>query len=119
MAFFRSGYTVEYVPVAMEKRQGRSHIRLWRDGIRFMLIIFKVGTLFSPLKLFFPASFCFFALGLGYYINTFIQQGRFTNMSALLLSTSVLVFLIGLVSEQITALMYRETTDRHDHDLDG
>lgn len=119
MAFFRSGYSVEYYPIVADKRIGKSHIRLWRDGVRFLLIIFKIGTLFSPLKLFFPASFCFFALGLGYYINTFIQQGRFTNMSALLLSTSVLVFLIGLVSEQITALMYRETTDRHDHDLDG
>lgn len=111
MAFFRSGYTVTYMPVNMDKRIGQSHIRIWRDGVRFLLIIFKIGTLFSPLKLFFPAALGFFSLGFGYYINTFIQYGRFTNMSALLLSTSVLVFLIGLVSEQITALMYRESSD--------
>ena len=108
MAFFRSGYSVAYEPINASKRIGKSHIRLWRDGVRFFLIIFKVGTLFSPLKLFFPAAALFFSLGLGYYLHTYITSGRFTNMSALLFTSSALVFLIGLVSEQITALMYRD-----------
>lgn len=108
MAFFRSGYSVVYHPIAVDKRIGESHIRLWRDGVRFLLIIFKIGTLFSPLKLFLPISLVFFVTALGYYAHTFTSSGRFTNMSALLFITSVLVFLIGLVSEQITALMYRE-----------
>lgn len=108
MSFFRSGYGVAYVPINVQKRIGRSHIRLFRDGVRFLLIIFKVGVLFSPLKLFLPISLSFFSLGLGYYLYTYLTLHRFTNMSALLFITSVLVFLIGLVSEQITALNYRD-----------
>lgn len=111
MAFFRSGYSVAYESIEVDKRVGKSHIRLWRDGVRFLLIIFKIGTLFSPLKLFLPISLMFFLTGLGYYGYTYLWSGRFTNMSALLFITSVLVFLIGLVSEQITALMYRDRED--------
>lgn len=107
MAFFRAGYSVSYAPIDAKKRVGRSHIRPMRDALRFLLIIFKVGTLYSPLKLFVPVSGLFFFLGLGYYTYTFIEYGRFTNMSALLFITSMLVFLIGLVSEQITALVYK------------
>lgn len=110
MAFFRSGYSVAYEPIEVDKRIGKSHIRLWRDGVRFLLIIFKIGTLFSPL-LFLPISLAFFLTGCGYYLYTYLSSGRFTNMSALLFITSVLVFLIGLVSEQITALMYRDRED--------
>ena len=106
MAFFRSGYSVRYVPVRLNRRIGKSHINLVRDGIRFLLIIFRIGTLYSPLKLFTPISAFFLLMGLGHYANTYLTEGRFTNMSALLLITSVLVFLIGLVSEQITNLVY-------------
>ncbi len=107
MAFFRAGYRVGYLPIITARRTGKSHIRLLRDGARFLLIIFKVGTLYSPLKVFFPTSIFFFSMGLSHYIYTFLSHGRFTNMSALLLITAVLVFLLGLVSEQITALMYQ------------
>ena len=74
-----------------------------------MLIIFKIATLYSPVKLFAPVALAFFLTGLGYYAWTFATQGRFTNMSALLFSAAVIVFLIGLVSEQITTLVYRRT----------
>ena len=107
MAFFRSAYTVAYVPIDVAKRIGKSHIRPLRDGARFLIIIFRIATLYSPLKLFAPASFFFGALGLSYYAWTYATEQRFTNMSALLLSAAVIVFLIGLVSEQITALTYR------------
>ena len=107
MAFFRNAYAVAYVPVPVATRIGRSHIRPFRDGLRFLLIIFRIATLYSPLKLFAPVSLTFLTLGLGYYAWTFATEHRFTNMSALLLSASVVVFLIGLVSEQITALTYR------------
>jgi hypothetical protein len=106
MSFFRAGYAVAYVPIEANSRQGKSHINPMRDGLRFLLIIFKVGTLYSPLKLFVPISFAFFIAGLAYYVYTFINYGRFTNMSGLLFTTSVLVFLIGLVSEQVTSLLY-------------
>jgi glycosyltransferase involved in cell wall biosynthesis len=108
MAFFRSAYPVAYVPVPVAKRVGTSsHIRPLKDGIRFLLIIFKIATLYSPVKLFAPAALAFFLTGLGYYAWTFYHEHRFTNMSMLLFSASVIVFLIGLVSEQITALTYR------------
>jgi glycosyltransferase involved in cell wall biosynthesis len=107
MCFFRNGYSVRYVPVEVDKRIGRSHLRPLRDGARFLLIIFRVATLYSPLKLFLPVSLAFFCVGLGYYIFTYMTVGRFTNMSALLFINSVLVFLIGLVSEQITMLIFK------------
>lgn len=106
MSFFRAGYPVGYVPIHARTRQGKSHIRPIRDGVRFLLIIFRVGTLYSPLKLFVPISAAFFTLGIGYYLYTYLTQSRFTNMSALLLTASILIFLIGLVSEQITNLLY-------------
>ncbi|VAX12934.1 Glycosyltransferase involved in cell wall biogenesis, partial [hydrothermal vent metagenome] len=89
------------------RRQGKSHINLLHDGLRFFLIIFKVGTLYSPLKIFMPISVFFFLMSVGYYSYTYFTTARFTNMGLLLFVTSVLVFLIGLVSEQITTLMYQ------------
>lgn len=109
MAFFRSGYPLSYVPIVAGRREGKSHIQPLQDGVRFLLIIFKIGTLYSPLKLFFPISAVFFLLGLGYYAHTFITQGRFTNMGTLLFIVAVLVFLMGLVSEQITSLFYQKS----------
>jgi glycosyltransferase involved in cell wall biosynthesis len=109
MAFFRSGYAVGYVPIVAGKRLGKSHIRPLRDGFRFLLIMFRICTLYAPLKLFLPISFTTFLMGLGYYLYTFLTIHRFTNMSVLLFVTSLLVFLIGLVSEQITMLLYQHS----------
>ena len=108
MAFLRAGYGVIFVPVHVRARASgtQSHIRPLRDGGRFLLIIFKVGTLFSPLKIFAPVSATLFAVGCWYYAYTFITSGRFTNAGVLLITTSILTFLIGLVSEQITQLLY-------------
>ncbi len=109
MAFFRSAYAVAYEPIPVARRIGKSHIRPLRDGLRFLLIIFKIATLYSPLKLFAPVAGGFFALGLGYYAYTFVTEHRFTNMSVLLFSAAVIVFLIGLISEQITSLTYNRS----------
>ena len=106
MAFLRSGYPIVFEPISAAKRVGKSHIRPVRDGVRFLVIIFKVATLYSPLKIFLPASLLFFATGAGYYAFTYVDSGRFTNMSMLLFSAAVIIFLIGLISEQITALNY-------------
>jgi len=110
MSFFRAGYSVAYVPIDVQKRvEGtKSHIKIWQDGIRFLIIIFKIGTLFSPLKLFVPISWVLFLSGLGYYLYTYFTDGRFTNMALLLFTTSIIVFLMGLISEQITALIYKD-----------
>ena len=109
MAFFRSGYTVGYVDIRAARREGKSHIKLLRDGVKFLLIIFRVCTLYSPLKLFFPVALLQFLLGGGYYAYSFLESGRFTNMSALLLTSAMTTFLIGLVSEQITALLFKHS----------
>ena len=116
MSFFRAGYAVSYVPIEAPPRIGKSHIRVVRDGIRFFLIIFKIGTLYSPLKLFVPLSAAFFLTGLGYYLYTYLAFHRFTNMSATLFITSIQVFLMGLVSEQISALNYKESNAHPDAD---
>ena len=108
MAFFRAGYSVAYIPIHAARRIGKSHIRLLRDGTRFLLIIFKIGTLFSPMKIFAPVALLMFFLASGWYGWTFITMHKFTNMSALLYTGSVITFMMGLISEQITALMYKD-----------
>ncbi len=108
MAFLRAGYSVAFVRVDVQPRIGTSHIRPLRDGLRFLLIIFKIGTLYSPLRFFAPISFAIFTTGLLWYLYVYLTQGRFTNMSALLFTTSILVFFIGIVSEQLTMLFYRD-----------
>ena len=108
MSFFRAGYSVAYVPIhAPPRNSGVSHIHPIRDGLRFLLIIIKIGTLFSPQKLFLPISAGFFLTGLAYYLYTYLSAGRLTNMSALLFISAVFTFLIGIVSEQISALHYK------------
>ena len=109
MAFLRSGYSVCFETIKVAERKGRSHIRPIRDGIRFLVIIFKIATLYAPLKIFLPISGLFFAAGLGNYAYTYFTMGRFTNMSLLVFSASVIIFLIGLISEQITALTYSKS----------
>jgi glycosyltransferase involved in cell wall biosynthesis len=109
MSFFRAGFDVSYVPIHTPRRlTGKSHIRPMRDGVRFMLIIIKVGTLYSPQKLFIPISAAFFWTGLCYYLYTYLTAGRFTNMSALLFISAIFTFLIGIVSEQISTLHYKD-----------
>ncbi len=106
MAFFRSGYNVKYIPVKTSKREGKSHLSLIKDGLRFLIIIFKVAALYSPLKLFVPISSIFFSSGISYYLYTYLTSGRFTNMGVLMIIISVLIFMFGLISEQITMLIY-------------
>ena len=110
MAFYRAGYSVGFLPIEVAKRDGRGHINLLRDGLRFLLIIFKVGTLYSPLKVYFPFSVLTAGLGLVNYVSTAMVSSswRFTNMTALLVSSGVIVFLLGLLSEQLTNLQYKD-----------
>ena len=108
MAFFRAGYSVAYIPIHAAKRIGKSHIHPIKDSVRFFLIIFKIATLYSPLKMFLPFAILLFMLATGWYGYTLYEYHRFTNMSALLYTGGVMIFLMGLISEQITALMYKE-----------
>ena len=104
LAFLRSGYSVKYIPIQSLYRAGQSKISLVTDGIRFLLIITKIATLFSPFRVFLPVSIFFFLAGLANYIHTYVTQGRFTNMSVLMFTTAVTIFMLGLVSEQIALL---------------
>ena len=111
LAYLRSGLTIKYVPIKVKKRIGKSKISILRDGSRFILIILRIATLYSPLRVFLPVSISFFLLGTFYYLYTYTFYHRFTNMSALLLSVSIMVFLLGLVSEQITQMRYDRVED--------
>jgi len=110
LAALRDGRSVQYVPINTESRKkGKSKIKVFRDGIRFFLIIAKICTLYSPFRIFLPVSFMMFCLGLGYYLYTYFTSGRFTNMGALLFTTSILIFMMGLVSEQICQMRFEKS----------
>lgn len=115
MAFFRAGYSVGFVPITVSKRLGKSHISMLKDGVRFLLIIFKVGTLYSPLKVYFPAAVVTSGLGVLNYVLTIMSTGyRFTNGTSLLVLTGAIMFLIGLLSEQLTNLQFKDTSNSGD-----
>ncbi len=111
IAFFRTGYTVKYLDINVAQRIGKSHLRPLSDGLRFFIIIYKITTLYSPLKVFLPLGLLHLVLGLLNYAYTFATYGRFTNMSAVMLSTAIIIVLIGLVSEQVTTLIYQSKKD--------
>jgi glycosyltransferase involved in cell wall biosynthesis len=106
LAFLRAGYSVRFEPIDAAPRAGTSKIRLGSDGVRFLLILLKVITIFSPLRIFLPASALSFALGAGYAVWTIATQSHVTNSSVLFILLSVVIFLIGLVSEQISTLRF-------------
>jgi glycosyltransferase involved in cell wall biosynthesis len=107
LAFLRAGYNVRFEPVVARQRSGQSKIRLARDGARFFLILLKVITIFSPLKVFVPISAAAFALGVVYGVWTVYQNSRIPNGAVLLLMFAVVVFLVGLVSEQVATLRFQ------------
>ena len=104
LAFLRSGLTVKYVPIQSLYRSGQSKISLASDGFRFLLIITKIATLFAPFRIFLPVSVVCFLGGLTNYIYTYVTQHRFTNMSVFMFTTAVIIFMLGLISEQIALL---------------
>ena len=106
MAFLKAGHNVAFVPIEAQKRVGHSKINLSRDGMGFVLILLRVITIFSPLRIFLPISLAWLALGVGYAIFTIITELHVTNTSVLLIILSVIIFLVGLVSEQISALRF-------------
>ena len=111
MAYLRSGRTVKYIPIHSRKRQGKSKINLIKDGTKFLLIIVKIATLFAPLRIFLPISLSLLGAGCLLYAYTYSVAQRFTNMSALLFSTAVIVFMMGLVSEQISQMRYERVDE--------
>ena len=106
LAFIKAGYGVTFEPIHARKREGQSKIRLARDGATFLMIIFKIVTLFSPMRIFAPLSAAAFGLGAAYLLWTVVTQRHITNSSVLLILFAVVVFLVGLVSEQIAALRF-------------
>ena len=112
MAFFRTGFTVAYKTVDVRNRFGKSHLRPIRDAFKFLIIIYKMTILYSPCKVFIPVSLLHFIAGFANYAYTYHVTGRFTNMSAVLISAGIIIFLIGLISEQITSLMYQQTAQK-------
>lgn len=109
MAFFRSALPVAYIPIKAGKREGKSKIKLLKDGLRFFVIILKIGALFSPMRLFLPTSGMFFFIAVINHIHNYTTSGTFSNGSLLLYVASVFIFLMGILSEQISSLHYRNT----------
>lgn len=106
LAFMKAGYNVAFEPIEARARVGHSKIRLARDGAKFLMIILKIITLFSPLRIFLPLSIASFVLGAAYALWTIATQSHVTNSSVLLIMLAVIVFLVGLVSEQISTLRF-------------
>jgi len=106
LAFMKAGYSVRFEPIGAAQRQGSSKIRLGSDGLQFFLILLKVITIFSPLRIFLPVSAAAFVTGAGYAVWTIVTQSHVTNSSVLLILLSVVIFLVGLVSEQISSLRF-------------
>jgi glycosyltransferase involved in cell wall biosynthesis len=106
LAFLKAGYSVTFEPIDAARRRGASKVRLASDGARFLLILLKVVTIFSPLRIFLPISAASFALGAAYAFWTIATQSHVTNSSVLLILMSVVIFLVGLVSEQIASLRF-------------
>jgi len=111
MSLIKGGFNVKYEPIKVVKRVGRSKIKLLHDGAKFFIIIFKIATLFRPIKIFLPVSLFLFLMGIGWYIYTFVTDHRFTNMSLLLFVAGVNIFLLGLLAEQIAELRYDKTDE--------
>jgi glycosyltransferase involved in cell wall biosynthesis len=114
LSVLRSGLSVKYIPIKIRKRKaGNSNVKIIRDGVRFFMIITRICTLFSPMRIFLPVSCLMFVLGMTNYIFTLATRGRFTNMSALLFVTSILIFMMSLISEQICQMRFeRRGEDR-------
>ena len=106
LAFIKAGYNVTFEPIEARPRVGQSKIRFARDGTKFLMIILRIVTIFSPLRVFLPVSAASFAVGAGYAVWTIVTQSHVTNSSVLLIILAVIVFLVGLVSEQISALRF-------------
>ena len=107
LSYMRAGYSVSFVDIDVENRKGgESKISLYQDGMRFILIIIKIATLFAPLKVFLPVSFFFFLAGLTNYSYTYFMWHRLTNMTVFLFSTAVIIFMMGIISEQISQLFF-------------
>ncbi len=110
----RSGMSVKYVSVTIKQRKtGTSNIKMIQDGVRFFMIITRICTLYSPMRVFLPVSFVMFLLGLANYVYTFIIRSRFTNMSVFLFVTAIVIFMMSLISEQICQMRFeRRGADR-------
>lgn len=106
LAFLKAGYNVVFEPIEARPRVGVSKIRLSTDGPKFFLIMLRIMTIFSPLRIFVPVALASFLLGAGYGVWTIATQRHVTNSSVMLVTLSVIVLLIGLVSEQISALRF-------------
>lgn len=116
LAVIKAGFSLKYVPITASPRTGRSRLRFFRDGLWFFTIMLKITTLFSPFKIFFPVSILFFLGGLVYYLYTYTFYHRFTNMSAVLFINAVLIFLMGLISEQIAQSRFEHIEGEKEED---
>jgi len=107
LGVLRTGRSLKYIPITTQpRRKGSSNIKLFHDGVRFFMMIIRICTLYSPMRVFLPVSFIMFLLGALRYFHSYIMEGRFTNMSALLWVSAIIIFMMSLISEQICQLRF-------------
>lgn len=110
LSVLRSGRSLKYISIdAKLRKAGKSKIKIFRDGVKFFMIITKICALYSPLRIFLPVSLLMFLIGMFNYLYTYFVMNRFTNMSALLLTTSIMIFMMGLISEQVTQMRFERS----------
>jgi glycosyltransferase involved in cell wall biosynthesis len=112
MSMLRGGWSVGFHPFAVRQRKGKSHVKLLADGSRFFLIILRIATMFAPLRVFLPVSLATFALGIGWYLHTWLSDGRFTNGAVMLLGQATLLFALGLIAEQVASLRFQNLSQK-------
>jgi hypothetical protein len=114
LGVLRSGLSLKYIPIKIRRRRaGKSNIKLATDGVRFFMIITRICTLYSPMRVFLPVSFAMFMMGVINYLYTYISRSRFTNMSVFLFVAAIIIFMMSLISEQICQMRFeRRSVDR-------
>ena len=113
MSLSRAGHSITYVPIELEPSLTKSKISLLADGVRFIMIITKIGVFFNPLRIFIPTSLLCFSIGFAHAVYKIIIRGeQYTGFTLLFITTSVIIFLMGLIAEQIAQLRLEESEDR-------
>ena len=108
IALLRGGYSVNYIPIEVKRRSGCSTVTL-ADGLGTILLIFRLITLFAPLRICLPVSLVTAAIGCYYIVHGYLSTGTASIRGILALLASVLFFLFGLLIDQVSAIRRGET----------
>lgn len=98
-----TGIDIQWVEIEVEKRIGKSSATVL-DGFRILLLLVRIITLFSPLRVFLPISVLVGILGMYFTIASYVQQEVSSIRGLIALLISLTIALQGLLVDQISAL---------------